>query len=28
MVMFGVTTALVFGLIQRLLRARFPDLGD
>jgi hypothetical protein len=28
MVMFGVTTALVFGLIQRLLRARFRDLGD
>jgi hypothetical protein len=28
MVMFGVTTALVFGVIQRLLQARFPDLND
>ena len=28
MVMFGVTTALIFGLIQRLLQARFPDLTD
>jgi Ion channel len=28
MVMFGVTTALVFGVIQRLLQARFPDLSD
>jgi Ion channel len=28
MVNFGVTTALVFGVIQRLLRTRFPDLED
>jgi len=26
MVMFGVTTALLFAVIQRLLQARFPDL--
>ena len=28
MVMFGVTTAVVIGVIQRLLQARFPDLKD
>ena len=28
MVMFGVTTAMVIGVIQRLLQARFPDLKD
>jgi len=28
MVMFGVTTALIFGVIDRLLRLRFPGLRD
>ncbi|HZO44076.1 MAG TPA: ion channel [Methylomirabilota bacterium] len=28
MVMFGVTTALVFGVIQRLLQRRFPNLEE
>ncbi len=28
MLMFGVTTALVFAVIQRLLHARFVDLRD
>jgi len=28
MLMFGVTTALVFAVIQRLLRARYVDLRD
>jgi hypothetical protein len=26
MLMFGVTTAMIFAVIQRLLRTRFPDL--
>jgi hypothetical protein len=28
MLMFGVTTALVFAVIQRLLQDRFADLRD
>ena len=28
MLMFGVSTALIFAVIQRLLRARLPDLRD
>ncbi len=28
MLMFGVTTAMIFAVIQRLLRARHPDLRD
>ena len=28
MLMFGVTTALVFAVIQRLLHSRFVDLRD
>jgi len=28
MLMFGVTTAMVFAVIQRLIRARFPDLRN
>jgi hypothetical protein len=28
MLMFGVTTALVFAVIQRPLHPRFVDLGD
>jgi hypothetical protein len=28
MLLFGVTTAIVFAVIQRLVRARFPDFGD
>ena len=28
MLMFGVTTAIVFAVIQRLIRARLPDLRD
>jgi len=26
MLMFGVTTAMIFAVIQRLVRARLPDL--
>jgi hypothetical protein len=28
MLMFGVTTAMIFAVIQRLVRARLPDLRD
>ena len=28
MLMFGVTTAIIFAVIQRLIRARLPDLRD
>ena len=28
MLMFGVTTAMIFAVIQRLIRARLPDLRD
>ena len=28
MLMFGVTTAMIFAVIQRLIRARHPDLRD
>jgi len=28
MLMFGVTTAMIFAVIQRLIRARLPDLLD
>jgi hypothetical protein len=28
MLLFGVTTAIVFAVIQRLVRARFPDFRD
>jgi hypothetical protein len=28
MVMFGVTTALVFGVIQRLIQRRFPNVEE
>ncbi len=28
MLMFGVTTAMIFAVIQGLIRARFPDLRD
>ena len=28
MLMFGVTTAMIFAVIQRLIRARFVDLRD
>lgn len=28
MLMFGVSTAMIFAVIQRLIQARFPDLRD
>jgi hypothetical protein len=28
MLMFGVTTAVIFTVIQRLIRARLPDFRD
>ena len=28
MLMFGVSTAMLFGVIQRLLQTRYPDLRD
>jgi hypothetical protein len=28
MLMFGVTTAMIFAVIQRLVRTRLPDLGS
>jgi hypothetical protein len=28
MLMFGVSTAIIFAVIQRLIRARFADLSD
>ena len=28
MLMFGVTTAMIFAVVQRLIRARLPDLRD
>ena len=28
MLMFGVTTAMIFAVVQRLIRARHPDLRD
>jgi len=28
MLMFGISTALVFALIQRLIQTRFEDLRD
>jgi Ion channel len=28
MLMFGVTTAMIFAVIQRLIRARLPDFRD
>jgi hypothetical protein len=28
MLMFGVSTALIFTVIHRMLQARFPDLRD
>jgi len=28
MLMFGITTAMIFALIQWLIRVRFPDLRD
>jgi hypothetical protein len=28
MLMFGVTTVMIFAVIQHLIRARLPDLRD
>ena len=28
LLMFGVSTAMIFAVIQRLVQVRFPDLGD